>query len=392
MTTTAHTPGPDSETTQLAAGLTAEQAQDHGAREPEPAVGPACEPEPEPGETPEKIPALVISDLRPYADPKAAVSLARRGLAASRKPATRLGHHALAGVAAVAGCFWRGTRILARLLIGWLRGTYGEKFSIPARCGGVVLVLLATVHTVQRYGTPVVLAVVWLWFQAAVMTGRGLFDRKLSKAKAEQPKAAPKAPEKAPEKGQEKAPTSRRKGPARWLRRPAEQTPAEAVEQAPDEDRSEALAEPALTALIRELIGDDNGVHLGVLRPAMRERIPGLAEADDKQLRKVLVEAGFDPSRTFRARGVAGRSGVHRRDLPPLPSPGGAQEDPPGHSPLAESGADLRKSPKVESGRRALRKLPEGWTEEDDARGYRWKNDPGRGPSAWVMERREDVE
>jgi hypothetical protein len=389
MTTTAHAPGPDGETTQLAAGLTAEQDQAHGVREPDPAAEPErCEPEPELGETPEKIPALVIPNLRPYADPKAAVGLARRGVAASRKPATKLGHRALTGLAAVAGYFWRGTRTLVGLLIGWLTGTYGEKFSILARFGGVVLVLLATVHTVQRYGTPVLLGVAWLWFQAAVMTGEGLFDRNLGKAKAEQPDAAAKAPE----KSQDSAPTSRRKGLTRWLRRPPEQTPtdtpAEAVEQAPDE----ALAEPPLTALIRELIGDDNGVHLGVLRPAMRERLPGLAETDDKQLRKVLVEAGFDPSRTFRARGVAGRSGVHRRDLPPLPSPGGAQEGSPGHSPLAESGADLRKSPRVESGRRALRKLPEGWTEEDDARGYRWKNDPDRGPSAWVMERLKDVE
>ncbi|MFE2424983.1 hypothetical protein [Streptomyces hokutonensis] len=392
MTTTTHAPGPDGEP-QLAAGLTADQAQAHEVHEPEPVVREPGEPEPEPGERREKIPALVIPDLRPYADPKAAFSLARRGVAAGRKPAAWLGVRALAGIATLVRSCWKGNRILAGLLTGWLTGAYGEKFSIPVRLGGVVALFLALVHTVQQFGAFALVVVVQLWFLAAAITGLGFFDRKLGKAKKEQPEPTEKTPEAS-------APTGRRKGLAQWLRRPSEQAPAdtpiEAVDQTPAEAPVEASAEPPLTALIRELIGDDNGVHLGVLRPAMRVRLPGLAEADDMQLRKVLVQAGFDPSRTFRARGIAGRAGVHRSQLPPLPSPEGPQKDSPGHSPPPESGPDLRKSPRVKSvpksDRRPPRRLPEGWTEEDDARGYRVKNDPDRGPAAWVIERREDVE
>ncbi|MFF5019098.1 hypothetical protein [Streptomyces sp. NPDC001165] len=404
-TTTQSTPSPDAETAQLTVGLTADHAPAHPslepepAREPEPPVEPEPdgrepepETEPEPGERPAKLRALAMPDLRPYADPRAVAGIARQGIAASRKPAASLGRRALRGIAAVARYFRSGTRTLAGLLYGWLNGTYGEKWSIPARLGGVVAFLLAAVHTVQQFGTPALLGLAWLWFQAAMMTGRGLFDRWLGKAKPERPKA--------PEKAQAAVPTGRRQGLARLLRKSPRPAPAEGSVEAPAEPVGQALAEvrmePALTALIRELIGDDNGVHLGVLRPAMRERLPGLAKADDKALRKVLVEAGFDPSRTFRARGVAGRSGVHRSDLPPLPSPGGGQEGSPGHSPGAESGADLRKSPGAESapesGRRGRRKAPEGWTDEEVAKGERWVNDPNRGPYAFIRQRLEDVE
>ncbi|KUN32492.1 hypothetical protein AQJ11_02910 [Streptomyces corchorusii] len=403
MTTRTQAPGPDSETAQLTAGLTADHAPAHTPREPEPAREhePPADPEPvddfdpddepEPGERPARLRALAMPDLRPYADPKAVAGVARQGIAASRKPAASVARRTAAGIAAVARWFWAGTRTLVGVLYGWLNGSYGEKWSIPARLGGVVLVLLVAVHTVQQFGTLALMGMAWAWVQAAVMTGRGLFDRFLGKAKPEQPKAS----EEAPGKGEDTAPASRRKGLARLLRRTPSKPPAEPVDQAP----AEPSTEPPLTALIRELIGDDNGVHLSVLRPAMRERLPGLAEADDKQLRKVLVAAGFDPSQTFRARGVAGRSGVHRSQLPPLPSPGSRQEDSPGHSPLPESGLDLRKSSVVESAesgpesdRRGRRKPPEGWTEEEFAKGERWVNDPSRGPNAWIRQRLEDVE
>ncbi|CAM5480252.1 MULTISPECIES: hypothetical protein [Streptomyces] len=398
MTTRTQAPGPDGETAQLTAGLTADHAPAHTPREPEPAREhePPADPEPvddfdpddepEPGERPARLRALAMPDLRPYADPKAVAGVARQGIAASRKPAASVARRTAAGIAAVARWFWAGTRTLVGLLYGWLNGSYGEKWSIPARLGGVVLVLLVAVHTVQQFGTLALTGMAWAWVQAAVMTGRGLFDRLLGKAKPEQPKPA----EKAPEKGQDTAPVSRRKGLVRLLRR----TPSKAPAEAPAETADQAPAEPPLTALIRELTGDDNGVHLATLRPAMRERLPGLAEADDKQLRKVLIDASFDPSRTFRARGVAGRAGIHRDQLPPPPSPGSGQE----HSPEAESrpksAADLWKSPEAESaesGRRGVETPPDGWTAEDAARGYRLVNDASRGPTAWVMERLEDA-
>ncbi|MER6632246.1 hypothetical protein ABT301_29200 [Streptomyces sp. NPDC000987] len=386
MTTTTQAPGPDGETAQLTAGLTADHAPAHTLPEPEPEPEPPVEPEPvvdpepddepEPGERPAKPRALAMPDLRPYADPKAVAGVARQGIAATRKPAAGVARRAAAG-----------TRILASLLYGWMNGSYGAKLSIPARIGGVVLALLATVHTVAGHPAPAALGLTCVWLVAAVATGSGKLDRLLGKARPERPETVAK--------GQDAAPVRRRQGLARLLRRTPEKAPAEDAVQAP----ADAPGEPPLTALIRELIGDDNGVHLSVLRPAMRERLPGLAEADDKQLREVLVKAGFDPSRTFRARGVAGRSGVHRDELPPPPSPRSGQEAESSDSPPPESGIDLRKSPPEsgaesapERGRRALRKLPEGWTEEDDARGWRAKRDRDRSETAWLIERREDVE
>ncbi|MER6559767.1 hypothetical protein ABT300_18935 [Streptomyces sp. NPDC001027] len=353
------------------------------------------EPEPEVGERPEKMRALAMPDLRPYADPKAVAHVAWQGIAASRKPAASVARRTAAGIAAVARSFWAGNRTLASLLYGWLTGAHGKQLSIPARLGAVVVILLATAHTIAEHRTRAVLGVAGVWLLVAVTTASGKLDRILGKKKEQ-----PKAPEKTPEKGQETDPHERRRGLARLLRQTPEQapaaTPVKAVDQAPAEAPVEAAAEPPLIALIRELTGDDNGVHLGVLRPAMRERLPGLAEAGDKQLRQVLREAGFDPSRTFRARGVAGRAGVHRSELPPLPSPGSRPEDSPRHSPPPESGADLRKSPVAESapesGRRGRKGVPEGWTEEEVAKRERWVNDPERGPHAWIRERLEGVD
>lgn len=142
---------------------------------------------------------------------------------------------------------------------------------------------------------------------------------------------------------------------------------------------SKAPEDDALTALVREEIGADNGVHLADLRPAMRAQLAGLEEASDEELLEVLVEAGFDPSRTFRARGFAGRSGVHRTDpalAPPPPEPLETES-----APLSapESGPDLRKrqvtlrpESGAESGRRVVRKR---WTADERARGWRVEDD-----------------
>ncbi|MFB0617271.1 hypothetical protein [Streptomyces sp. AGS-58] len=338
--------------------------------------------------------ALVMPDLRPYADVKAAVTLARRGLTATRRPAAAAGRRMLRALRrpvrrtlAVLGAAVRlilsGSRTLLHLLVGWLTGTYGANGSVLARSGGAAVVLLGIAHTIAEYRTPAVIGVAWLWCQGAIMATRGWGDRVLGKASGEATNAA-----------REALPAGPRKKLLGWLRK----TPPPGPAETPAETPVETPVEPPLTALIRELIGNDNGVHLSVLRPAMKERLPGLAEADDKQLRQVLITAGWDPSRTFRAGGVAGRAGIHRDQLPPLPLPGSGQGAAPASSPPLKSGSDLRKSPVVESvesraesGRKAPRKLPDGWTEEDEARGYRWVQRPDGGESSWVIERREGV-
>ncbi|MGW4007911.1 hypothetical protein [Streptomyces sp. NPDC004763] len=416
---THQTAQPGDEQTQPAAGLTGDQTQPerdqaagsqaHALREPAPAV---VEPEPrepdaepgeydepddvEPGEEqPERLPTLVIPDLRPYADPKAAVRVAHRGLKAGRRPARSIGRRTAAGLSAAARHVTGGTATLLRLLVGWLTGTYGQTGSRAARLGILALVGLGVARTVAEHPDTGTVALVCAWLLAAVATDRGAVDALLKKAKGEQRKTARNAPAKGPGKTPGDAPARRPNRLARWPRKSTAQTPAEALEEDPAED----VDEPPLTALVRELIGDDNGVHLQVLRPALRERFPHLAEATDQQLRKVLVDAGWDPSRTFRARGVAGRSGIHRDQLPPLPSPesgeGAERNDSPPtlrRSDQGKSPVHSPRSPGVKSRAKRRRKLPDGWTADDVERGYRWVNDASRGPSAWTMERLDDID
>lgn len=421
--TTHQAPGPDGE---LTVGLTGEQAHEprEPAAEPEPRES-VVDPEPEPGvelgecddepdaepgeEQPERLPAFVIPDLRPYADPKAVVDLARRGAKASRAPARNAARRAATALARAARHVLAGTVILLRLLVGWLNGTYGTKGSNLARFGGCVVALAALAHIVAPFPVQGALVLVWAWCMAAIMAAisaeRGAFDALLKKAKVKQQKDTKKGDQKAPANDVEKAPAKvtddapapRRKSLTGWRRKKSAPVPDSAAAETPAEAPAKDVEEPPLTALIRELIGSDNGVHLQVLRPAMRERFPALAQATDQQLRKVLVEWGFDPSRTFRAGGAAGRAGVHRDQLPPLPSP----ETGPGSlsAPLSAKNrpSDLRISPgaesaesSAESGGDQRRKVPEGWTPEDVERGYRWVNDAGRGPSAWTIDRLPD--
>ncbi|MEU1180591.1 hypothetical protein ABZ464_23615 [Streptomyces sp. NPDC005820] len=381
MTAATHqTPSPDEglKVRELAAdpgGLTAAQAHEPG--EPEPGVDELGDDEPR--EEPERIPAFVIPDLRPYADPKAVVDLARRSARAGRKPAVSLGRRLLTGLAKFGLMILAGSRILGRLFAGWLTGAYGKGGSVLARFGGVAVLLYLLARTVGMWPAQTVIAVIWLWCLASISATRGAFDQLLKKAAKS--KGAKKGGQK-PKKG------AKKKAQVKLSKDPAA-VPAEGL----DEDAGEAVTEPPLMALVRELIGADNGVHLSTLRPSMRERLPGLAEATDQELREVLVAAGWDPSRTFRAGGVAGRAGIHRDQLPPFPFPG---DGPGSRSPEtsgAESGPDLLKSPGPESSGEApesVRRAPDGWTEEDLARGYRWVNDPDRGPAAWVIERLPD--
>jgi hypothetical protein len=71
-----------------------------------------------------------------------------------------------------------------------------------------------------------------------------------------------------------------------------------------------------------DLIGEQPGIHLRDLYPAMRA-LPGHEARDNLQLRAALRTLGIPVRRSLRLSGVAGRSGVALADLQPLPSPPG---------------------------------------------------------------------
>jgi len=324
--------------------------------------------------------AFAWPDLRPYADPKAALHLAVLGAGLTRRPARALGRLLLrlprlswCVIAVVACIVWTGTRVLSHLLLGWLTGTYGKKGgSFIARSGIVAAGLFCAWRTVGVYQRNGAAWLLMVWLLAAVVAERWNAEQEdddeepkstAKKGKAKKTKRA-KDPDKS---GAQDTPVTLTKGPA-------PSTPTPAVDE-PDEDGGDVPDEPPLTALIRTLIGDLNGVHLQTLRPAMRKHLPGLAQATDVELRQHLISAGFDPSRKFRAGGVAGRAGVHRGDLPPLPSPEGGPgplSDPLSGSGDAGQGPD---SPRAESG-------GEGGGEAQPT-AYDWEPDPESGPAAW---------
>ncbi|MFD3609013.1 hypothetical protein ACFWXA_13230 [Streptomyces atroolivaceus] len=324
--------------------------------------------------------------------------------------------------------YGRGIGVLLVLVAGWLSGKYGKRGSIGARFAGVAFLVYAAVKLSQKYEFAWLVAVLALIVTAA-LAATGHIEIPVSKPakKGDEKKktaeeggakkggkkkkaATPEeedGPEEIPEVSKEAAPEAPRKTfLARFLSRrtaPAEDPPTdpeEADEEGPDEDleeddetpeeeAEETPQEDPLTALLRASIGEDNGVHLGVLRPLMRKALPGLSQATDKELRQHLISAGYDPSRTFRARGVAGRAGVHRSELPPLPSPGGA----PGALSGPLSGGGERPGPAEISGsgerRRAAGEPSERWTAEEEAQGYRWVQDPSK-PCAWKLEKLDD--
>jgi hypothetical protein len=258
-----------------------------------------------------------------------------------------------------------GTVGMLRYGAAWLGGEGGpDSVSVPGRLGLTALAGYFYYRAVGTWPDLAVAALIAVWFAGAL----GLRHRARAEAVKKAAKKAGKGIAKRP--GPPPAAT-----PAAVLDEAAdegaEQAPVEAVDEAPKED--------PLTALIRAEIGDENGVHLADLRPAMRAAFPHLSGASDEALREVLTEAGWDPSKKFRARGVAGRQGVHRKQLPPLPSPEGA--------PGALSGPALRggdrprpaDSSKAESGGERPGEGRRGGGERD----FDILPDPERGPSAW---------
>ncbi|WP_143672364.1 hypothetical protein [Streptomyces sp. OK228] len=329
--------------------------------------------------------ALAMPDLRPYVDPSwipAVINAGAEGTrcwrqrAPERKAARRADRKKREAAGELFGRrrawqmaadYLNGTRLLLGHLAAWLSGEYGPKdMKVPARLVAVGVAGYCAVRTVMAWPVWGTVGLTVVYCAAALGA--------LHRQRAEQ---APKQP------SGKTAKTAKVPGPP--PARAAVQAPAEGpVEDADDslaEAAEEAPAEPPLTALIRAEIGTENGVHLADLRPAMRATFPHLSEATDEELREVLEQAGWDPSKKFRARGRAGRQGVHRNQLPPLPSPGGGPGHSPDHSPQGGDRPRPADSSEAESSGDQAESGGDG--------GVDIIPDPDRGPSAWrVVPRR----
>ncbi|WP_434593359.1 hypothetical protein [Streptomyces sp. A5-4] len=364
-------------------------------------------------EEPGEQPGSWIPDLRPYYDVRPLAELGPLAVEAGRTAGPPLlrglrrgSRWTLIGLgrlvvtlARMSAWYWSGLRVLLALLLGWLSGSYGKRGSVGARLCGAGFAAYGTVSTAATFPiAPWVIGGALLASVVLAATGRITLPK--SKPAKKEEKGEKKATGKAAEQKtgkptvgkveveKEDAPALARGGLlTRFTRRakasavtPEDGSPDasdEAGEEAPEEAEGTPEEDP-LTALIREQIGTENGVHLQDLRPAMREALPGLSEATDEELRQALTGAGWDPSRKFRARGAAGRAGVHRNQLPPRLSPGSGPG--PLSEPLSTAGDRPRpaNSSEAESGGE--------WTEEDLERGWRYVQDHKRGPAAWIIQ------
>ncbi|MFK0296944.1 hypothetical protein ACIQU6_41635 [Streptomyces sp. NPDC090442] len=158
--------------------------------------------------------------------------------------------------------------------------------------------------------------------------------------------------------------------------------PGRRAEQ-PDEGAAELPpelpAEPPVVALVRAQIGEDEGVHLSELYPAMREHLEGCADAPDEQLRQMLTDHHLTVARTVRSRGVAGRSGIRRSALPPLPSPKTSLRK---ASPALSIDGDAGQSAPMESD-------GEGWERGGEGGEHVYRQDPDN-PHRWRVTRSGD--
>lgn len=327
--------------------------------------------------------ALAMPDLRPYADPRPLAELGPLVVEAGKAGLPVVVRAVGVTTARVVAFHGRGLLLLLRVGTAWLSGKVGKTGSAGARLAISGLVAYAVIQTSATHPVaPVLVGLVGFVLAGGAAAGY----LPLPEGKPEKSKSAKADTE---ETTEEAAAPERDGGRARLARRLTAvfTAPANAPETGPAAGApTEAPAEDPLTALIRAEIGGDNGVHLCDLRPAMRAALPGLAEATDEELRAHLLAAGWDPSRKFRSRGTAGRAGVHRDQLPPLPSSGAARDPRVDHSPGNGDRPRPANSPRGGEGRRGGGE----WSEEDRRRGHRIIPDPERGPSAWKIQHHEE--
>ncbi|WP_406000704.1 hypothetical protein [Streptomyces sp. NBC_00829] len=86
-----------------------------------------------------------------------------------------------------------------------------------------------------------------------------------------------------------------------------------------EDEQPEAWHPDDVIELLWELIGERNGVHLATVRTELEaETRRPWTPAD---VRSLLADAGVPMRDGVRVRGVGNSTGVHRDDVPPLPSP-----------------------------------------------------------------------
>ncbi|MFE0765406.1 hypothetical protein [Streptomyces smyrnaeus] len=340
--------------------------------------------------------ALSLPDLSPYYDVRPlkelgplAVAAGRRGGPPMLRGLARVGHGAIVGVL----CLLRGVRLLLVLFYAWMTGATGKGGGIPARLGITAALgyVLATAPA-QHPAAPYAMATAFLLLLVAAGTGR-IPEPGSKKNKKSGEKAQKRTGEKAEKEEPKDAPRSGLLARLQRLRKGREETPAVDLTKAPAGSPAEpaaALAEqspepvgqtpadPSPDDVIRalhQLVGEGRGVLLTTLRQH-------LSLPDTRAVRRVLGECSI----TIRAgvRTTAGNGpGVHRDDVPPLPSPHGS---PQGAGVVAGQSANTNANNAANAPEEGSRADSNEWTAEEIAKGYRTVRDPERGPSAWKIE------
>ncbi|MEU8870485.1 hypothetical protein AB0D24_04830 [Streptomyces javensis] len=378
--------------------------------------------EPEPGRH-----ALAFPDLSPYYDVRPlkelgplAVSAGRRGGPPLLRNLAKAGYGVIIGVL----CLLRGGRLLLVLLYAWLTGSIGKGGGFPARLGiaaglGYSLATAPVQHPAAPYG----MAAAFLLLLVAAGTGRipepgakkkkggkaGEKDQKNEKTTGEKgqksgkTEAKPKegdTPEDASAKGEKvekekpkNTPSGGLLGRLQRIGKGCEETPkadltkdpasspgepaGDVAEESP-ETADEPPAGPSRDQVIRalhRLVGGGRGVLLTTLRQH-------LSLPDTRAVRGVLGE-GRIPIRSG-VRAEAGNGpGVHRDDFPPLPP---RQDPPQGSGVVAGEGANANANNAANAPEEGMRAPDNDWTPEEIAKGYRYLDDPERGPFATKIE------
>jgi hypothetical protein len=178
---------------------------------------------------------------------------------------------------------WTGSSAITRVICNWIRGGPAPRLIGLALAAGFIKGLPWTTSIA------VLLAVGWLF--TAITVGLRLPTPTIAPA---QPKTSEQGEASADETASE-ASTDVREGAAGAAREPFRETVIEAL---------------------HGLLHDTGGVHLQDLAQAL----PG-GPWKTGQVRSLLASHGIRVRPGVRVPGVGGREGVHRADIPPLPSP-----------------------------------------------------------------------